>query len=164
MRQTLITLIGVGAVALLGASSAAAQPMGPGEGRHGRGDFDGPLRFLELTEEQQAVARDAFERQRPAMREIHEGLRENREAQRQALESESPDPCAIGELAIEGHALQERARALREESMKALETILTPEQKQKLEALEAVRGFGGPRGPRGPGGDRGPREMGPLGE
>jgi Spy/CpxP family protein refolding chaperone len=49
--------------------------------------------------------------------------------------------------------------------MKDLETILTPEQKQKLEVLEAVRGFGGPRRPWGPpAGDRGPRDMGPAGE
>ena len=165
MRQKLITLIGLGGVALLGVSAAAAQPLGPGPGRHGRGDFGGPARFLELTEEQQAVAREAFERQRPAMREIHEGLRENREAQRRALESESPEPCLVGELAIEGHALQERARALREESKKALETVLTPEQKQKLEALEAVEGFGGPRGPWGRRGEGpGPRGLGPAGE
>lgn len=165
MQHKLITLVGLGVVALLGASVAAAQPAGPGEGRPGRGGFDGPARFLGLTEEQQTVAREAFERQRPAMREIHEGLRENQEAQRQALESESPDPCVIGELAVEGHALQERARALREEAKKALEAVLTPEQKQKLEALEALRGSGGPwRTWGGRGGGPGPRGIGPAGE
>jgi Spy/CpxP family protein refolding chaperone len=162
MQQKLITLIGLGVVTLLVAPGATAQPWGPGEGRRGPGGPGGPARFLELTEEQQAVAREAFEQQRPAMREIREKLRENREARREALETETPDPFAVGELVIEGHALQVQARALRDESKRALEAVLTPEQKQKLEALEAVRGFGGPRGPGGRrgGGERGPRGPG----
>jgi len=165
MRHTLITLIGLGVVALLGVPEAVAQPAGPREGRLGPGGFEGPARFLELTEKQQAVAREAFERQRPAMREIHQALRENREAQRQALEGESPDPFVVGELVIEGHALHEQARALRKESKKSLEAVLTPEQKQKLEALEAVRGFFGPRGMGRPrGGGPGPRELSPTRE
>ena len=69
MQKQLITLAGLGAAALLLASGAAAQPFGPDDGGRGRGprDIRAAARFLELTEEQQAVARQAFQKQRPEM-------------------------------------------------------------------------------------------------
>jgi len=162
MQKQLITLAGFAAAALLLASGAAAQPYGPDEGGRGRGPrgMRGPARFLELTEEQRAVAREAFLSHRPEREALHEQMREVREALRDSLETEAPDPFAVGELVIEEHALRGQARALREESKAALESVLTPEQRQKLEALEAVRGMAGPPGMRGRrGGPWGPREM-----
>jgi Spy/CpxP family protein refolding chaperone len=155
MQQKLITLIGVGAVALLGASGAVAQPFGPGDGERGPRGFRGPGRFLELTEEQQAAARELREQRRPEMEALRDQLRENRTLLRESLESGSPDPTAVGELVIEGHALRQKGRALREESKEAFEGLLTSEQKRKLELLEAARIAGGPRGRRGMMGRRG---------
>jgi Spy/CpxP family protein refolding chaperone len=149
MQQKLITLIGLGVVALLGASGAVAQPFGPGDGERGPRGFRGPGRFLELTEEQQAAARDIFEQRRPEIEAIHEQLRENRTLLRESLESGNPDPTAVGELVIEGHALRQKGRTLREKSREAFEGLLTPDQKRKLEMLEAARAAGGPRGRRG---------------
>jgi Spy/CpxP family protein refolding chaperone len=164
MRHTLITLVGLGAVALGGAASATAQPFGPGEGRRGPEGMHGPGRFLELTEEQQAAARELFEQQRPQREALRAELRENRQALRQALEGGSPDPCVVGELVIEGHALEERGRAQREESKEALGALLNAEQKRKLEVLEAARALRGPGGRPGMAGRRdrqwGPREKG----
>ena len=150
MHQQLITL--VGAVALLGASGAMAQGFGPGEGGHGRGGFHGPGRFLDLTEDQQAAAREIFEQQRPQRQALHEEMRANRAALHESLEGDYPDPTLVGEIVIEGHALKKRSRGLRTESMKALESILSDEQKLKLEMLEAARGSKGRRGMSGPGG------------
>lgn len=80
-----------------------------------------------------------------------------------ALES-GADPASVGELVIDGHALKEKGRPLREESKEAFEGLLTPEQKRKLEMLEAARAadaFRGPRGKMGPrGGASGFRGMG----
>jgi Spy/CpxP family protein refolding chaperone len=153
---------GLAGALLLVASMAWAQSPAPGEERfggegrrRGPGGPAGAARFLDLTEEQKAAAREIFERQRPEMEVLHEALRENREAQREALEVDHPDPLTVGELAIERHALRQEAQARREEAKKAFEAVLTPEQRQKLEALEAVRGSMGPRGPRGPWGRRG---------
>ena len=87
MQQKLITLVGLGALVLLGASGAAAQPFGPGEGGRGPGGFRGPARFLDLTEEQQAAAREVFEQRRPEREALHEEMRENRKALRDSLES-----------------------------------------------------------------------------
>jgi len=153
MRQQLIIL--VGAAALLGASGAMAQEFGPGEGGHGRGGFRGPGRFLELTESQQASAREIFEQQRPQREALHEEMRANRTALHESLEGDYPDPTLVGELVIEGHALKKRSRGLRAESMKALKSILSDEQKLKLEMLEAARGSKGRGGMRGPGGPMG---------
>ena len=165
MQKRLMTLIGLSAGTFLLASGASAQPFGPDDGGRGRGPrgVRAAARFLELTEEQQAVAREAFEKQRPEMEALHEQMREVRKALRDSLETEAPDPLAVGELVIEKHALRAQARALREESKAALESVLTPEQKQKLEALEAVRGFDGPPGMRGRRGERGPHGMGTPG-
>jgi Spy/CpxP family protein refolding chaperone len=116
--------------------------------RRGPGGPAAAARFLELTEEQRAAAREIFQRQRPEMEVLHEAMRENREAQREALEVDHPDPLTVGELTIEGHALRQEARARREEAKKAFEAVLTPEQKQKFEAMEALRGSMGPRSPR----------------
>lgn len=154
MQQKLITLIGLGAAVLLGASGAAAQPFDPGEDGPGPRGFRGPGRFLELTEEQQAAARDIFERRRPEMQALHEQMRENRTLLRESLESGNPDPTAVGELVIEGHALRQKSRTLREDSKAAFEGLLTPDQKRKLEMLEAARAAGGPKGRPGMMGSR----------
>ncbi len=156
MTQKLISLAGLGALVLLGGSGAAAQSWGPDEGGGPRG-FRGPARVLDLTEDQQAAAREMFEQQRPVREALREEMRENRKALRESLESGTADPCTVGEIVMEGHALRERGRALREESKKALTGLLNEEQKQKLETLEAARalieakGRDGRRGPRGGG-------------
>jgi Spy/CpxP family protein refolding chaperone len=165
MQKKLITLVGLSALLALGASGAAAQPFGPGDGGRGPRGFRGPGRVLNLTEDQQAAARDIFEQRRPEMEALHEQMRENREALRDSLESGEADPCTVGELVVEGHALKEQGRALREESKEAFAGLLNEEQKSKLETLEAAReltgrkGRPGTRGPRG--GDWGPPGGGP---
>ena len=169
MPQKLTTLFGLGAVALLGASNAAAQPFGPGEGDRGPRGLRGPARFLELTEQQQAAARDIFEQRRPEMEALREQMRENRTLLRESLESGNPDPISVGKLVIQGHALRQQGRALREESKSAFEGLLTPDQKRKLEMLEAARAAGGPKGRPGSmggmhGGGWGPGAGGPPGD
>jgi Spy/CpxP family protein refolding chaperone len=156
MRADLTAAMGmVGIALLIGPSDAAAQPFGPGEGGPGSRGPRGPGRFLELTEDQQEAARQIFEQRRPEMQALREQVRENRALLRDELESGSPDPTSVGELVIEGHALRQRGRTMREESKEAFESLLTPEQKRKLEMLEAARAVGGSRGPRGKMGSRG---------
>lgn len=156
MHKTLTILVGLGATAVLGASAATAQqPFGPGEGRQGTAGFRGPARILDLTEDQQAAAREIFEQSRPRMEALHARTRENREALHDALENDPPDPFVVGELVIERHALQEQGRALREESKQAFAAILNAEQKSKLETLEAARALTGGKGHRGMRGPRG---------
>jgi len=155
MKMNLTTAVGVVAAVLMGGGPVAVgQPIGPGEGGPGSGGLRGPGGFLELTEDQQDAAQQIFERRRPEMQALHEQMRENRKLLRDALEGGS-DPSSVGELVIEGHALKKRGRALREESEEAFETLLTPDQKRKLEMLEAARAVSGSRGPGGKVGPRG---------
>ncbi len=154
MLQKLVTLTGLGALVLLGASVAVAQPVGPPDEGPGPRGIRGPGRVLGLSEEQQAAAREIFEQQRPQRQALHEAMRENRKALHELLES-GADPCTVGEIVVEGHALEERARALREESKKALSGLLNEEQKSRLETLEAARDILGPKGRPGMEGPRG---------
>ena len=150
MPSKLIPLLGgVAAVLLLAASGATAQPFGHGEDQHGRGGFRGPGRFLELTEEQQVAAHAIFEESRPQMQALRGQMRENQKLLHDSLEGGSPDPAAVGELVIETHALRQKSRAVGEESRKAFEGLLSPEQKRKLEMLKAARAAGGRKGHRG---------------
>jgi Spy/CpxP family protein refolding chaperone len=157
MPQKLITLASLGALILLGTSGAWAQPFDRGEGGPGPRGLRGPARVLDLTEEQQAAAREILQSQRPERQALREEMRENRKALREALESGVADPCTVGEIVMEGHALREKGRALQEESKEAIAGLLSEEQKQKLETLEAAReltgrkGRPGTRGPRGGG-------------
>ena len=118
MQSKLISLAGLGALVLLGASGAAAQSWGPGEGGGPRG-LRGPARVLDLTEDQEAAAREICQQRRPERQALREEMRENREALREAMESGTAEPCTVGEIVMEGHALKEKGRALREESKKA---------------------------------------------
>jgi Spy/CpxP family protein refolding chaperone len=167
MRVNLTAAVGVvTTVLLIGPSGAVAQPFGLEGGGPGGGRFRGPGRFLELTEDQQEAARQIFEQRRPEMQALHEQMRENRTLLRDALES-GADAASVGELVIDGHALKEQGRAMREDSKEAFESLLTPEQKRKLELLEAARAAGSSRGPHGKMGPRGGasgfRGMGPRG-
>jgi hypothetical protein len=95
-------------------------------------------------------------------------MRENRQELRDSLESGTADPCTVGEIVMEGHALKEKGRLLREESKQAFAGLLNEEQKGKLETLEAARELTEPKGRRGMRGPRGagwgPPEAGPDAE
>jgi Spy/CpxP family protein refolding chaperone len=164
MRKTILTVLGGAVVALVvGAAAGSAQPPPPGERGPGMGRPDAMARLLALSESQQEQVRKLMDEQRPEHEALREKLEKNREQLEQALETASPDPVAVGELAIEGHRLHEQERALREAQEKALRGILTTEQRVKFDALKTLReeGMGGPPGfgpgSRPGGGPRPPR-------
>jgi len=167
MNARFFGTLGGSAALLLGGSLVVAQPSGPG--REGPPDAPpgGPplgraARVLELTEQQQEAARQMFEQGRPQMEALHKEMCENRAQLEEALESGQADPTAVGELVIAGHSLRKEEQRLREDSKAAFESLLTPEQRLKLQALEAVREDMGPRGPR-PGPGAPPGAWGPPG-
>lgn len=164
MRKTILAVLGGAAVVLVvGAAAGSAQPPPPGERGPGMGRPDGTARFLALSEAQQEQVRKLMDEQRPEHEALREKVERNRELLEQALEAASPDPAAVGELAIEGHRLREQGRALREAQEKALRALLTAEQRVRFDALKALRedGMGRPPefgpGPRPEGGPRPPR-------
>jgi Spy/CpxP family protein refolding chaperone len=117
-------------------------------------------RFLGLSETQKTQVRELMEARRTEHEALREKLDQNRDELEKALEAASPDPVAVGEIAIEGHRLHEQGRALRDAQDQALRKVLTPEQQVKFDAMKALRDEGGPMGGRGMrhgDGPRGPR-------
>lgn len=156
-RTTTTLLAAAAALSLATAGIVSAQPRGP---RGGPGGGDGPgllhraAGFLELTADQKARLAELEEQGRPERERIREASRAAHERFREALEAENPDPTAVGEAAIEIHALREQQRTSRESFENAFESLLTPDQLRKWEMMQASRAAGG--GPfgrqgRGPG-------------
>jgi Spy/CpxP family protein refolding chaperone len=150
MRKTILAGLGAGVIALGVAAAGIAQPPPPGEHGPWMGRGDRMAEFLGLTDQQQTEVRKLMEDRRGDSRALWEKLKTNREAMQQALESASPDPAAVGELAIEAHKLHQQMQALREAQDQAIRNLLTPDQKVKFDAMKAMRPEGA-RGPRGAG-------------
>src|SRR5512143_3729128 len=120
MRKTILAVLGAVVIALgVGAAASIAQPPPPGERGPGMGRADRMARFLGLTDQQQAEIRKLVEDRRGDHQDLWDKLKTSREAMRQALESASPDPAAVGELAIEAHKLHQQMKALRDAQDKA---------------------------------------------
>ena len=159
MRKMNLAVLGTATLTLaLGVGAAGAQPRGPdgaGQKEPRLGREEGMARFLGLNEEQKAKVRQLMEGRRAEHEALQEKLEKNREQLQEALAGPSPDPVAVGELAIEGYRLREQGRAVREAQDEAVRAILTPEQQARFDAVKALRddggpaGFGPPRGPRG---------------
>ena len=153
MRKMNLAVLGTAALALaLGAGAVGAQMPGSGGARRD-GSADGTGRgHGALPRPQRGSEGRRCSKLMEGRRAEHEALREQLEANseelKKALESESPVPAEVGELAIEGHRLREQGRALRAAQDKAVRALLTPEQQTKFDAMKAMRHGDGPRGPR----------------
>jgi Spy/CpxP family protein refolding chaperone len=161
MRKMNLAVLGTAALALAtGAVAASAQPPGldgPGGMGPRMGRAEGMARYLGLSETQKEQVRKLMEGRRAEHQALREQLGANSEQLEKALESASPEPVVVGDLAIEGHRLREQGRALREAQDKAVRGILTPEQQTKFDAMKALRDEGGPMGGPGMGHGAGPR-------
>ena len=156
MRKVNLAILGaVLTLALRGSASAQPPPPGGPEGAGPRlGRAEGMARTLGLSEVQREQVRTLMEGRRAEHEALREQVEANSEELRKALEGASPDPTAVGELAIEGHRLRVQGRALRQAQDKAVRAILTPEQQVRFDAIQALRDEGGPGGFGPPGGHR----------
>ena len=110
------------------------------------GRAEGMARFLGLSEAQKEQVRKLMEGRRAEHEALREQLETNSEQLKKALEGASPDPAAVGELAIEGHRLREQGRALREAQDKAMRAILTPGAAGEVRRDEGAARRGRPDG------------------
>ncbi|HEX6739670.1 MAG TPA: Spy/CpxP family protein refolding chaperone [Vicinamibacteria bacterium] len=136
----------LGALALAAASVYAVEGPG-GEGhagfRHGGRGWGGPMRMvraLNLTEEQRAQFKQLAEEHHKAQQPLREQAQALHQQLRQNLESGTPDAAAVGQLAIQAHAVEKQLHESRAQLMERFEGLLTPEQKAKLEELKSQRG------------------------
>lgn len=142
MNGRMNTLIaGVAAIVMLGTGAAMAQgPRGGGAGARGPmlGRGGGlPLAALNLTQPQQDVIRDMRERNREAVRQFDQRLREAQIAQRNAMNAipanESSIRAATLALAeVQADIAIEQARLQNE-----IWNILTPAQQQEAQRIRA---------------------------
>jgi len=140
-RTTWAAAVGL-ALAVAGAGTVAVAGEGGHRGSHGRGGPGGfrGFRGLDLTEEQRTQAKAIFEEQRKASEPQRAQMHELRSQMREQLDSGRADATAIGQLAIQTHAIGQQLREARERSHERFVAILTPEQKAKLEQMKSERG------------------------
>ncbi len=138
LRTSLVPVAAALALALVAVPLLAVDPSaGPapaGQAPHGPlAGYLRCLRIVDLTDVQKADVKGLLEAARPKLEALHVTLKADREALRAAVSATTPDPCAIGTalLKVEADvkAIGEELKAVRT----AIEALLTPEQKAKLE-------------------------------
>lgn len=136
----LLATTGLGLSLAAGAAFADASA-GWGQGRRGPGGvIRQAMASLELSAEQKEKLRTIFQTERQRLAPVREQARANRAAVRIALEAPNPDPTAVGQAALRAHASAQTLREERRAILAKLETVLTPEQRGRLEGfLAAVR-------------------------
>jgi len=96
------------------------------------------VEFLQLTPDQIAAWKQIHAETAAALKPLRASAHDLRTQLRDAVSAPSPDPAAVGKLAIELHKAQEQIRAARAESEAKLAAVLTPEQKAKFDAFRAA--------------------------
>jgi Spy/CpxP family protein refolding chaperone len=148
MKRLWITMMTVAVVATAGGQAMAEGTPhgGPPPQRIGAA--------LGLTDQQKAVWASAFSTMRATTQPLH--------AQAKAIRTEidalfaqgNPDPALLGQKMIAMHAVREQLHQARATMESTTTSVLTDEQKVKLDALKAARP------PHGRWGGRGPRPSG----
>lgn len=121
--------------------------------------------YLDLTDAQRLELESLVEEHRARRMDRLETLHDLHGQLRDLLDTASPDPIRVGELTIALDAEKEALAAARRGEIDEIESLLTPDQRERFEALETARrleprpphGFQGhQRGPRG--GERRPEQ------
>ncbi len=122
-------------------TSALAQGPPPGPPPHDR-----IAAALGLNDEQKAAwaaARHTFWTTTQPLREQARSLRGEIDA---LVAQGSPDPAVVGQKTIALYGVRQQIQAAHTAMDSAIASMLSPEQKLKLEALKAARPMGHPRG------------------
>jgi Spy/CpxP family protein refolding chaperone len=120
-------------------------PGGPGRGPHG-GRF---AEELGLTDDQKAQMESLRKKNQETLKPLADAAREAHEAFRAAMDGDNPDPAAVGQAALAMRSAEKALRAAHEASFEQMKSILTQEQRDKLDAKRKEHQLRGPRGDRG---------------
>ena len=93
---------------------------------------------LSLSEDQIHALGDFLQARGEALRPAMEELQRHQQALAEQLQAADPDPATVGRLAIEMRRLQEQVQRALDDSNKALDEILTPEQRERLAQIRAA--------------------------
>lgn len=106
-------------------------------GRHGFGMRG--LSRLDLTESQKADVKRIMESRKATFESLRERARSNWDALQNLTEGSAPDRAAVGAAYLKVQADREALRAERESTMLEIRSILTTEQKEKLDTMKQER-------------------------
>jgi Spy/CpxP family protein refolding chaperone len=129
----------VALLSVLGATLASAQDAPDHRGRMGRFGLMRGLSRLDLTESQKTEVKRIMESRKTTFESLRERARTDREALRAVSEVPTPDTSAVGAAFLKLRADRKALRAERESAMQEIRSILTTEQKEKLDSLRQER-------------------------
>lgn len=96
--------------------------------------------YLALTDEQTVQITGLLKQHQEAVFPLRQQLRSKNQELRLALEATEPDPNAVGSLVIARSGLNKQLHASNAKLRNGIQSILTPEQKQKFQRLRAGMG------------------------
>lgn len=147
--------------AVLGLFLAAGAAMAGPAGRRGgaAGDLRGALGALDLSDGQRAKLEEILREERQRREALRRESWDARQALRTAAEAPAPDAAEVGRAYLRLRESRKANVEARQETKERISSILTDEQKAKLEELRSRRGMrqdgrlgrpGRDRGLRGP--------------
>ncbi|HEY7616968.1 MAG TPA: Spy/CpxP family protein refolding chaperone, partial [Terriglobales bacterium] len=144
MKSTRIKVLAVALAVLLIAAAAVSQTVKRSHWRHGGGMFGNHamaffIHKLDLTEAQQAQAKEIMAKEKATLQPLFQELREGRKQLRQLEESASFDEAQVRALATQHSQTITELIVQKARTKSELIKILTPEQKAKLIEMENRR-------------------------
>ncbi len=145
--------------AVLGLLLAAGAAMAGPAGRRGgaAGDLRGALETLDLSDDQRAKLKEILQGERERREALRRESWDARQALRTAAEAPAPDAAEVGRAYLRLRDSRRSNVEAREKTKERIASILTDEQKAKLEELRSRRGAPRDGRPGRPGRDRGLR-------
>lgn len=126
--------------ALLVAVTAAAQPFPP-EGPQAVRPQAALAKYLALTPEQVTAWQQIAQDEAAAIKPLAENVRDLQKQLETALQATTPDPLAVGKLAVSIHSVRDQIRAANESAKAKRIAALTADQKVKFDAFQAALQF-----------------------
>ncbi|HEY3173629.1 MAG TPA: Spy/CpxP family protein refolding chaperone [Thermoanaerobaculia bacterium] len=120
----------------LGVTVASAQDAPSGHRKTGGFGIMRGLSQLDLTESQKNDVRRIMDSRKATFESLHERARADWEALRAVSEGSAPDTAAVGAAFLKVRSDREALRAERESMMKEIRSLLTTEQKEKLDTMK----------------------------
>lgn len=146
---------------LLAAGTALAGPAGRRGGAAG-GELRGALEALDLSDGQRAKLKEILQEERERREILRRESWDARKALRAASEAPAPDEAEVGRAYLRLRESRQASAEAREKTRERVVSILTDEQKAKLEELRSRRGSRQDGRPGRPGRDRGLRGRPPV--
>ncbi len=119
----------------LGVTLASAQDAPSGHRKMGGFGILRGLSRLDLTESQKNDVRRIMDSRKATFESLHERARVDREALHSVSEVSAPDTSAVGAAFLKLRSDRVALRAERESTMKEVRSLLTNEQKEKLDTM-----------------------------